>query len=131
MNGKKHLPQRGSWALGSTARAASPPDADTDGANVTDGDFWELRLYVAGMTPRAEAALANLTRACELHLRGHYSIALIDLLVNPRLASSDQIVALPTLVRRLPIPIKKLIGDLSNLERILVGLELKASQVPS
>jgi circadian clock protein KaiB len=128
MNGKKHPPQHGSRARGSTA-AASPPDADTDGANSTDGDFWELRLYVAGMTPRAEAALANLTRACELHLRGHYSVAIIDLLVNPRLAGADQIVALPTLVRRLPIPIKKLIGDLSNLERIL-GLELKASQVP-
>jgi circadian clock protein KaiB len=117
MNGKKHPPQHGSRARGSTARAASPPD------------FWELRLYVAGMTPRAEAALANLTRACELHLRGHYSVAIIDLLVNPRLAGADQIVALPTLVRRLPIPIKKLIGDLSNFERIL-GLELKTSQVP-
>jgi circadian clock protein KaiB len=130
MNGKKQ-PQHGSVGRGATAAcAASLPDAATDGAGSTDSDFWELRLYVAGMTPRAEAALANLTRACELHLRGRSSIAIIDLLVNPRLASADQIVALPTLVRRLPVPIKKIIGDLSNLERVLVGLELKATQVP-
>ena len=81
------------------------------------------------MTPRAEAALVNLKRACELHLQGHYSVAIVDLLVNPQLASADQIVALPTLVRRLPVPIKKIIGDLSNLERVLIGLELKGSQV--
>jgi circadian clock protein KaiB len=90
-------------------------------------DFWELRLYVAGKTQRSDAALANLTRACELHLSGRYSIAVIDLLAHPRLASADQIVALPTLVRRLPEPIKKIIGDLSNLERMLVGLELSTS----
>jgi circadian clock protein KaiB len=91
----------------------------------TRNDFWELRLYVAGKTARAEAALANLTRACELHLSGRYSIAVIDLLLNPRLASDDQILALPTLVRRLPAPIKTIIGDLSNLEQVLVGLELR------
>jgi circadian clock protein KaiB len=81
---------------------------------------------VAGRTSRAEAALSNLTRACEAHLRGRYSIAVIDLLLCPKLAKADQIVALPTLVRRLPTPIKKIIGDLSSLERMLVGLELRA-----
>jgi circadian clock protein KaiB len=93
-------------------------------------DFWELRLYVAGKTPRAEIALANLARACELHMNGHYTIEVIDLLLNPRRAGADQIVALPTVVRRLPPPIKKIIGDLSSLERVLVGLELRAPQVP-
>jgi circadian clock protein KaiB len=95
-----------------------------------EGEFWQLRLYVAGKTPRAERALKSLGRACESHLRGRYAIEVIDLLVNPRLASADQIVALPTLVRRLPAPIKKIIGDLSNLERVLVGLDLRARQVP-
>jgi circadian clock protein KaiB len=104
------------------ARVASSPGNEPDG---TRDDFWELRLYVAGKTARAEAARANLTRACELHLSGRYSIAVIDLLLNPRLASADQIVALPTLVRRLPVPIKKILGDLSNLDRVLVGLDLR------
>jgi circadian clock protein KaiB len=99
-----------------------PPGGNRD-------DFWELRLYVAGRTPRAETALANLARACESHLRGRYSIEIIDLLVHPRLASVDQIVALPTVVRRLPTPIKKLIGDLSSLDRVLVGLELRSPEV--
>jgi circadian clock protein KaiB len=84
-------------------------------------------LYVAGRTSRADVALANLTRACEDHLYGRYSIAVIDLLLNPQLARADQIVALPTLVRRLPVPIKKLVGDLSNVDRILFGLELRTS----
>jgi circadian clock protein KaiB len=92
-------------------------------------DFWELRLYVAGQTPRAEAAMANLEKACALHLYGRYTIEVIDLLLNPRLASADQIVALPTVVRRLPAPIRKVIGDLSNLERVLVGLELRTPRV--
>lgn len=94
----------------------------------TAGDFWVLRLYVAGKTPRAERALANLALACESHLRGKYSIEVIDLLLNPRLAIADQIVALPTVVRRLPAPVKKIIGDLSNLERVLVGLELRGPE---
>jgi circadian clock protein KaiB len=110
----------------------SPPVASSSGkeAGGTGGDFWELRLYVAGKTPRAEMALANLSRACELYLRGQYTIEVIDLLLNPRRAGADQIVALPTVVRRLPPPIRKIIGDLSNLERVLVGLELRAPQVP-
>jgi circadian clock protein KaiB len=86
---------------------------------------WHLRLYVAGETPRAAAALANLKKLCEEHLAGRYQIEVIDLLKNPRLAAGDQILAVPTLVRRLPTPMKKIIGDLSNEERVLVGLDLR------
>jgi circadian clock protein KaiB len=124
MSGRKVQPQDSPWD--ETVRVAGRQSTMTDDAK---GDFWEFRLYVAGKTPRGEAAVANLTRVCELRLRGHYSIAVIDLLANPRLASADQIVALPTLVRRLPVPIKKIIGDLSNFERMLVGLELKTYPV--
>jgi circadian clock protein KaiB len=105
------------------APATGGPGKEAPG---TVGEFWELRLYVAGRTPRAERALANLASACELHMNGRYSIEVVDLLLNPRLARADQIVALPTLVRRLPAPIKRIIGDLSNLERMLVALELRA-----
>ena len=86
---------------------------------------WELRLYVAGQTPRAVAAFANLKKICEEHLAGQYSIEVIDLLKNPKLAKGDQIVAVPTLVRKLPEPVRKIIGDLSNTERVLVGLDLR------
>ena len=85
---------------------------------------WELRLYVAGQTPKSLAAFANLKTICETHLRGNYRIEVIDLLVNPELARADQIVAIPTLIRRLPPPLKRLIGDLSNQERTLVGMEI-------
>jgi circadian clock protein KaiB len=85
-----------------------------------------LRLYIAGQTPKSVLAIANLKEICETHLQGRYEIELIDLLENPQLAQGDQILALPTLVRRLPEPIKKIIGDLSNTERVLVGLELRA-----
>jgi len=87
-------------------------------------DLWKLRLYVAGQTPKSLAAFANLKRLCEERLQGHYAIEVIDLLVNPRLAKDDQILAIPTLVRKLPPPIRKIIGDLSNTERVLVGLDL-------
>jgi circadian clock protein KaiB len=86
---------------------------------------WELRLYVAGQTPRSLAALANLKKICEEHLKGKYQIEVIDLLQHPQLASGDQILAIPTLVRKLPEPIRKIIGDLSNTERVLVGLDLR------
>lgn len=86
---------------------------------------WQLRLYVAGQTPKSLAAFANLKRICEEHLQGMYSIEVIDLLVNPQLARGDQILALPTLVRKLPEPVMKIIGDLSNTERVLVGLDIK------
>jgi len=86
---------------------------------------WELRLYVAGQTPKSLAAFANLKKICEEHLGGRYRIEIIDLLENPKLAKGDQIIAIPTLVRKLPEPIKKIIGDLSNTERVLVGLDLR------
>ena len=87
---------------------------------------WELRLYVAGQTPKSLQAFANLKRICEAHLAGKYHIEVIDLLKNPQLAKGDQILALPTLVRKLPAPVRKIIGDLSNTERVLVGLDLRA-----
>jgi len=88
-------------------------------------ESWKLRLYVAGMTPRAVAALDNLKMLCEAHLAGRYEIEVVDLLKNPKLAAGDQIIAVPTMVRRLPPPMKKIIGDLSNQERVLVGLDLR------
>jgi len=88
-------------------------------------ELWELRLYVAGQTPRAIAALENLKRICEVHLAGKYHIEVIDLLKSPQLARGDQILAVPTLVRKLPEPVRKIIGDLSNEERVLVGLDLR------
>ena len=86
---------------------------------------WELRLYTAGQTPKSLAAIKNLKKVCEEHLAGRYEIEIIDLLKNPRLAKDDQIVAIPTLVRKLPDPVRKIIGDLSDTERALVGLQLK------
>ena len=86
---------------------------------------YELRLYVAGQTAKSLAACANLQRICETHLAGQYRIEIIDLTKNPMLAAGDQILALPTLVRRLPKPVKKIIGDLSNEERVLVGLDVR------
>lgn len=92
---------------------------------------FELRLYVAGQTAKSVTALRNLHRICETHLAGQYRIEVIDLMKTPQLAAGDQILALPTLVRRLPTPIKKIIGDLSNEERVLVGLDVKAVKVTS
>ena len=89
------------------------------------GPMWHLRLYVAGNTPNSVAAFANLKEICEKHLKGEYDIELVDLLRNPQLAKGDQIVAIPTLVRKLPPPLKQIIGDLSNRERVLVGLDLR------
>jgi circadian clock protein KaiB len=87
--------------------------------------LWELRLYVAGMTPTSIRAFENLQRLCEEHMHGAYKIQVVDLLERPMLARGDQIIAVPTLVRRLPTPVKKIIGDLSNTERVLVGLDLR------
>jgi circadian clock protein KaiB len=86
---------------------------------------WQLKLYVAGKTARSIAALENLRNLCETHLAGRYSIEIVDLLVNPQLAAGDQILAVPTLVRKFPEPIRKIIGDLSNEERVLVGLDVQ------
>ena len=90
-----------------------------------DPDKWELRLYTAGQTPKSLAAIKNLKKVCEEHLAGRYEIEIVDLLKNPRLAKDDQIVAIPTLVRKLPDPVRKIIGDLSDTERALVGLQLR------
>lgn len=87
-------------------------------------DTCVLRLYVAGQTPKCLAAFANLKKICEEHLAGQYQIEVIDLLVNPHLARGDQILAIPTLVRKLPEPVRRIIGDLSNTERVLIGLDL-------
>jgi circadian clock protein KaiB len=89
------------------------------------GEYWELRLYVAGHTEKSVRAIKNLNRICAEHLNGQFSIEVIDLMERPQLAEGDQILAIPTLVRRLPEPIKKIIGDLSNEERVLIGLDVR------
>jgi len=89
--------------------------------------FWQLRLYVAGQTPKSLEAFSNLKTICETHLNGRYRIEVIDLLENPHLSKGDQILAIPTLVRKLPQPVRKIIGDLSDVNRVLVGLDLRAA----
>ncbi len=90
--------------------------------------LWELRLYIAGQTPKSVLALKNITNYCKQHLMGKYSIEIIDLLKNPQLAAGDQIFAIPTLVRKVPQPIRKIIGDLSNEEKVLVGLDIRPAK---
>lgn len=104
---------------------ADPQPLKKNGGGQSDDGFWELRLYVAGQTPRSLAALANLKRLCESHLAGRYRIEIVDLVKHPQLAVGDQIVAIPTLVRKLPEPIRKIVGDLRDTERALVGLQLR------
>jgi circadian clock protein KaiB len=99
------------------------PSYETKSA--ADVSVWRLRLYVAGQTPKSLTAFANLKKLCETHLSGRYEIEVIDLVTNPQLAQGDQILAIPTLVRQLPEPVRKIIGDLSNTERVLVGLDLR------
>ena len=106
-----------------------PAKADPQGAAVQDGHY-NLRLYVAGQTQKSITALANLKTICEEHLVGRYRIEVIDLLQQPQLAAGDQILAVPTLVRRLPEPLKKIIGNLSDRERVLVGLDLRPDGPP-
>jgi circadian clock protein KaiB len=95
------------------------------GTTGDDTEIWELRLYVAGQSAKSVAAFSNLKKLCEQHLQGRYKIEVIDLLQHPQLAAGDQIVAIPTLVRKLPEPLRKIVGDLSNTERTLVGLQLR------
>src|ERR1043165_1036236 len=104
-----------------------PPKSKTSNSM----ERWLLRLYVAGKTPRGEAAEDNLRKVCEEYLAGRYSIDVVDLLENPTLAQGEQIMAGPTLVRRLPMPVRRIIGDLSNTERVLVGLDLRAGSFPT
>jgi circadian clock protein KaiB len=101
------------------------PTGDNPSEPGHDDQVWMLRLYVAGQTPKSLAAFANLKKICEEHLAGQYQIEVVDLTANPSMARQDQILALPTLVRQLPPPVKKIIGDLSNKERVLVGLEIE------
>jgi len=96
-------------------------------AKANPADVWILKLYVAGQTKKSLAAFANLKKICDDHLAGKYRIEIVDLLKNPTLAKGDQILAIPTLVRQLPPPVKKLIGDLANTERVMVGLDIKPS----
>lgn len=102
------------------AHAGQAPAGQAPGA-----EFWNLRLYVAGQSAKCVAAVRNLNKFCEEHLAGRYRIEVIDLLENPRLARDDQIIAIPTLVRKVPEPLRKIIGDLSNTERMLVGFDIK------
>jgi circadian clock protein KaiB len=94
-------------------------------APTMEEETWELRLYVAGQTTKSVTALANLKKYCEEYLKGRYQLEVIDLLQHPQLAAGDQILAIPTLVRKVPVPIRKIIGDLSNQERVLVGLDIR------
>jgi circadian clock protein KaiB len=96
--------------------------------SVISEEKWELRLYTAGQTPKSLTAFANLKRLCEEHLKGRYTIEVIDLTRNPQLAAGDQIVAIPTLVRKLPEPLRRIVGDLSDTERTLVGLQLRPAR---
>jgi circadian clock protein KaiB len=113
---------------GSTPGKSALTAAPGGRAKTRKPEEWELRLYVAGNTPNSIAAFGNLQQICEKHMGGRYRIEIIDLFENPQLARGDQIIAIPTLVRRLPTPIKKIIGDLSNAERVLVGLDLKPAR---
>jgi circadian clock protein KaiB len=108
-----------------TKRAASKKTVAGNGYS----GMVELRLYVAGQTPKSLAALANLKKICEEHLTGRYKLHVIDLVKTPQLAQGDQILAIPTLVRKLPVPIRKIIGDLSDLEKVLVGLNLRETGI--
>ena len=107
----------------SPKKAQKPPKKPVQ--TLATSAVWDLRLYIAGRTPKSLAALANLKRICEARLKGKYKISVIDLLKNPQLAKDDQILAIPTLVRMLPAPMKKIIGDLSSTERVLVGFDLR------
>lgn len=109
------------------ASHAGDPVSEAD----LDPGYYHLRLYVAGQTQKSLAALTNLKRVCEAHLAGRYEIEVIDLQQNPQLAAGDQILAIPTLVRRLPMPLRRIIGDLSNTEKVLVGLDIRPKQGPS
>jgi circadian clock protein KaiB len=100
-------------------------DARPESWTGSDGEeFWHLRLYVAGQSPNSLQAFANLTKLCDEHLAGRYEIEVIDLVVHPEMSANDDIVAIPTLIRRLPEPLRKIIGDLSDTERVLVGLRI-------
>src|SRR5262249_49455299 len=109
-------------------RSEPQPVAELAATASADPEVWELRPYIAGKTAKSVAAFDNLKQLCEEHMPGKYKIEVVDLLVHPQLARGDQIIAIPTLVRKLPQPIRKVIGDLSNVERTLVGLQLRPAK---
>ena len=112
----------------SVSNVKNPSSKNDGSAKASDSEMWNLRLYVAGQSPKSLRAFANLKKLCDEHLAGKYHIEVIDLLKNPQLAAGDQILAIPTLVRKLPEPIRKIIGDLSNEDRTLIGLDLRHPQ---
>lgn len=114
-------------AAGKSAIKTKKAAAARSNRKKSNSPIWDLRLYVAGQTPKSLTAFNNLRKICEEHLAGKYRIEIIDLLKNPKLAQGDQILAIPTLVRKLPTPIKKIIGDLSDKTRVLVGLDIRPS----
>ena len=109
----------------------SEPYPDNDWTGADTGEVWDLVVYVTDASPRGLRAIENLRRACEEHLAGRYQIEIVDVLKNPRRAAADQILAAPTVVRRLPAPIRKLVGDLSDSDRLLIGLEIRPSGRPA
>ena len=125
MKSQKKAVHSSSAAVKRRKRATSSTPAKKPVQKTNKAESWNLRLYVAGRTPKSITAFANLKQLCEQHLPGRYQIEIVDLVQQPHLAQNDQIVALPTLVRKLPEPIKRVIGDLSNLERVMVGLDLR------
>lgn len=119
--------QRGPFSLKEIADQSelANPGSSQKKVSSGDGEIWDLRLYTAGQTPRSIAAFANLKRICDEHLPGRYNIEVVDLVKHPQLAAGDQIVAIPTLVRKLPQPLRKIVGDLRNTDSALVGLQLR------
>ena len=124
---KPKTPVRGKKPAKKAPASKAPPSGGKARKESSDSEQWNLRLYVAGQTPRSLTAFANLKKLCEQFLAGRYDLEVVDLMKEPQRASGDQIVALPTLVRRLPEPIKRIIGDLSNIERVLIGMDLTTS----
>lgn len=117
---KVPAPRKATAKSRGSAKAKTAPRARASGPG-----RWTLRLYVAGQTPRSLTAFSNLKRLCEAHIAGRYRIEVVDLMKDPELAQRDQIMAIPTLVRKLPEPIKRVIGDLSNVERVMIGIDLE------
>ena len=131
MNTSTELAEQAALRIGAAITVvgdAACVGSDAGSIRHEEAETWELRLYVAGQTPKSVTAFANLKKLCEEHLPGRYKIEVIDLMENPQLAAGDQIVAIPTLVRKLPEPLRRIVGDLSNTERTLVGLQLRPVQ---
>ena len=126
MNTSTNLPSHDRQGVANSTDSQPLPDGrGSNPHSPAETETWELRLYIAGQTPKSVTAFANLKQLCEEHLPGRYKIEVIDLMQNPQLAAGDQIVAIPTLVRKLPEPLRRIVGDLSNTERTLVGLQLR------